>query len=570
MQLGIKERYCSNCFQPLSGFGGALNMNSCTLHELLNAKEGENIEFKENKNHFDFEELVQYACAIANCGGGRVVFGITNQRPRQVVGTTAVPQPERTRRGLIDRLGLNIDFQLFEEESKQVVVFVIPSRPVGMPIQDRGKDKGVIWWRDADSLIPMPPDVMRSIFAESGHDFSSDVCHDATLADLDEVAINVFREKWAQKNKKPEYAISPLEQLLLDAEAVTSTGGVTYAALALFGKHAAMGRLLAQCEVVFEYRATEAAGPAQQRVEFRHGFFAWFNELWRLINLRNDIQHYQNGLFVWDVPTFDERAVREAIMNAICHRNYQLSGSVFVIQYPRKLIVTSPGGFPPGITTENILTRQSPRNRRIAELLARCGLVERAGQGLNLMFELSIRQAKKPPKFLGTDNFQVRLTLEGLVEHPALLAMMERIGQETLQAFATEDFLTVDAVHRGHTIQEALRGRLQRLIELGVIERAGKGKYILRRRFYAETGEKGVYTRKRGLDRETNKALLLKHLHVHIQEGSRLGELCQVLPGSSAAQVKSLLRDMKKAGKVQVVGHTNAARWFPAALGLDT
>jgi ATP-dependent DNA helicase RecG len=262
------------------------------------------------------------------------------------------------------------------------------------------------------------------------------------------------------------------------------------------------------------------------------------------------------------VPTFDERTVREAIMNAVCHRNYQLGGSVFVTQYPRKLIVDSPGGFPPGITPENILTRQSPRNRRIAELLARCGLVERAGQGLNLMFELSIRQAKKPPNFLGTDDFQVRLTLEGLVEDPALLATMERIGQETLQTFGTEDFLAVDAVHRGHPIPEALRGRLPRLIELGVIERAGKGEYILSRRFYAETGGKGVYTRKRGLDRETNKALLLKHLHDNRQEGSRLRELCQVLPGLSATQVKSLLRGMRRVGKVHVVGHTNAARWF--------
>jgi ATP-dependent DNA helicase RecG len=533
-----------------------------TLHELLNAKEGEHIEFKKRQHRFDFEELVEYACAIANWGGGLVVYGITDKRPRQVVGTTAFPQPERTRRGLMDRLGLNIDFQLFEEAGKQVVVFVIPSRPVGVPIQDRGKDKGTFWWREGDSLVPMPAHVLRDIFAEAGHDFSGDVCQGATLADLDEAAINVFREKWAQKSGKPEYRSRSGEQLLLDAEAVTSTGGVTYAALVLFGKREALGRLLAQGEVVFEYRTTEAAGPAQQRVEFRQGFFTWYDELWELVSRRNDLQHYQSGLFVWDVPTFDERAVREAILNAVCHRDYQLGGSVFVTQYPQKLVVDSPGGFPLGITPENILTRQAPRNRRIAELLARCGLVERAGQGMNLMFELSIRQAKKTPGFTGTDRFHVRLTLGGLVEDPALLAMMERIGQETLQTFGTEDFLTVEAVRRGHSLPEALRGRTPRLIELGVIERAGKGKYILSRRFYVETGKKGVYTRKQGLDRETNKALLLKHLNDNQQEGSRLGELCQVLPGLSAAQVKSLLRDMKQDGTAYVVGHTNAARWF--------
>ena len=48
-----------------------------TIAELLNAKEGENVEFKEAKNSFEFNTLVKYACAVYNHGGGRVVFGIT-------------------------------------------------------------------------------------------------------------------------------------------------------------------------------------------------------------------------------------------------------------------------------------------------------------------------------------------------------------------------------------------------------------------------------------------------------------------------------------------------------------
>ncbi len=54
---------------------------------------------------------------------------------------------------------------------------------------------------------------------------------------------------------------------------------------------------------------------------------------WELINLRNDRQHYQEGLFVYDIPTFNERVVREVVLNAASHRNHQLSGSVFIQQY---------------------------------------------------------------------------------------------------------------------------------------------------------------------------------------------------------------------------------------------
>lgn len=89
-------------------------------------------------------------------------------------------------------------------------------------------------------------------------------------------------------------------------------------------------------------------------------------------------------------------------------------------------------GPPPGITPENVLDRQWPRNRRIADIFSKCGLVERADQGMNLMFEQSVRQAKALPDFRGTDDMHVRVTLEGMVQDKNLLVMMEKIGRETL------------------------------------------------------------------------------------------------------------------------------------------
>lgn len=73
--------------------------------------------------------------------------------------------------------------------------------------------------------------------------------------------------------------------------------------------------------------------------------------------------------------------IREAILNAVSHRDYRHAGSVFIKQYPTKIELVSPGGFPSGITPENIFWKQHPRNRRIAEVFARCGMVERSGQG---------------------------------------------------------------------------------------------------------------------------------------------------------------------------------------------
>lgn len=370
-----------------------------TVEELLEAKEGENIQFKEAKNRFDFGEAAKCCCALANDGGGKLVFGITDKRPRSVVGSAAFDQPERTRMGLIDKLKVNVDFQLFNHNGKRVLVFDVKRRPVGLPVQC----EGVAWIYEGDTLKPMPEDMRRRIYEEIGIDFSGTVCAGVAVDDLDETAIENFRANWIEKSGKKQLATLSKEQLLHDCGAITDDG-VTYAALILFGKKAALAKYLPQAEIVFEYRSSEVSGPANQREEFRIGFFACYDRIWELVNLRNDKQHYQEGFFVFDISTFNERVVREAILNAVSHRNYQLSGNVFVRQYRDRLVVESPGGFPLGISLDNILDRQAPRNRRIAEMLSLCGMVERSGQGMNLMYELSVQEAKPLPDFTGTDD----------------------------------------------------------------------------------------------------------------------------------------------------------------------
>ena len=529
-----------------------------TIEEMLEAPENEQLEFKEAQNAYEFDELVKYACAISNCGGGKFVLGVSDQRPRRVVGSGAFAQPERTCNGLEGKLKIRISFQSVQYDGKRVLIFEISKRPTGMPVEA----DGIAWWRHGDSLVPMPPDVRRAIYAEGGHDFSSDVCPGATVADLDEAAIEDFRSRWFRKTGLDRLTSFTQEQLLRDCEAITDEG-VTYAALVLFGKHASLGRFLAQSETVFEYRSSDASGPAQQREEFRVGFFAYYDRMWELVNLRNNKQSYQDGLFVFDIPTFNERVMREALLNAVSHRNYQLAGSVFVRQFPNRVVIDSPGGFPVDITLDNILDNQSPRNRRIAEILGRCGAVERSGQGMNLMYELSIKEAKALPSFTGTDAHRVRVTLEGLVLDTKMLMLLERIGNERLKTFLTEDFMAVNALFHGYPLNEQIQSRLSRLKEMGIVEQASRGKFILARAFYDAVGKPGVHTRIRGLDRETNKALILKHIQSNGVKGTPFKEFFQVLPSHSRGQIQTLLRELKKSDCIVVTGKTSAARLFP-------
>ena len=148
-----------------------------SVEELLEAKEGEHVQFKEAKNRFDFGEAARCCCALANDGGGKLVFGISDKRPRSVVGSRAFEQPERTRMGLIDKLKINVDFQLFTYEEKRVLVFDVKSRPIGLPVLY----EGVAWIYDGDTLCPMPEDMRRRIYDEIGTDFSGKICEGATF-----------------------------------------------------------------------------------------------------------------------------------------------------------------------------------------------------------------------------------------------------------------------------------------------------------------------------------------------------------------------------------------------------
>lgn len=531
------------------------------LCELMESREHEHLEFKEAKQNIDFDSLADYCVALANECGGQLILGITPKHPRSILGSQAVANVQQTKHGIYERLHLRVELEeLRTPDGHRVVVVRVPSRPLGTPLHHKGR----YLMRAGGSLVAMTADMLQRILEETKPDFSAETCTQATLSDLAPEGIARSRKLWTQKSGNSALQRLSDEQLLSDAELLVDSQ-ITYAALALLGTERATGRHLGQAEVIWEYRSRDAAIPHDARESYRRGFFLFYEDLMERIGAHNDLQHYQDGLFMWDIPTFNDRVVREALLNAVTHRDYRLQDSVIVRHSPRIMNVISPGGFPPGVSAENILDKCVPRNRRIAATFEKCGFVERGGQGADLMFTACIRESKPRPDYSRSDEFQVWLTLRGEIQNPQFLSFLERIGQEQLQSFSTEDFLLLDAVHREEPVPEKLRPRLGRLLEQGIIEREGRGRgtrYLLSRRFYTFVGQPGTYTRRRGLDRETNKQLLLRHIRDNKERGYRLRELRQVLPHLSSGQVQVLLRELRDKGLVHGVGRTSAGRWY--------
>jgi predicted HTH transcriptional regulator len=155
----------------------------------------------------------------------------------------------------------------------------------------------------------------KAVYGNDSRQYSAETHPNAVMSDLNPALIDQFRAMWLRKSGKGALSgLSPQE--LLEDAGLTQDGKLTVAALTFMGTRTAMRRYLAQAEVIFEYRSNEASLAFQQRIEYCEGFLGILDSLWTTLNLRNETLHYREGLFVGDIPAFNESVVREAILNA--------------------------------------------------------------------------------------------------------------------------------------------------------------------------------------------------------------------------------------------------------------
>ena len=417
-------------------------MNKFTIQQLQQMRESEDrVEFKAGEggnvsydgrgktNPKDRRRcILGYVIALCNEGGGRLVIGMHDNYPHRVTGT-------RQAQDAIGQLESDIYrdttirpeiYELYDEENRRVLVIEVPSRPIGKVF----KFEDVPLMRVGEELKPMSDAMYLKILQESEPDFSEKICEGLSLEDLDEEAIRVMKKKYADRWEKPEFNNIPTNQVLKDFMLMDNDGHLNYAALILLAKSEVIYRYLPCDNVVVEYRLYHHMIEYTARAEFREPLFLLVDHVWDYINqpASNPLQHYRDKFARYALPAFNEDVVREAVLNAICHRVMFIQSDIVIKQYPDMLVITNAGGFPVGVDTDNILSVNSmPRSRRISEVLQKTGHVEKSGQGIDRMFAISISEGKPIPDYSLTDEWQVCLRLHGTIQDPALLLLIHDI-----------------------------------------------------------------------------------------------------------------------------------------------
>ncbi len=130
---------------------------------------------------------------------------------------------------------------------------------------------------------------------------------------------------------------------------------------------------------------------------------------------------FPQGLFRNKIRHYDERLVRELLINAIAHKSYTISGDIFIKVYQDRLEIKNPGGLPLGITKDNILHVTSRRNPHLIRILHDLKLMEGEGTGYNLIYEISSRDAKAFPTLISEYDSTTVIQYSKILDEEAIL-----------------------------------------------------------------------------------------------------------------------------------------------------
>lgn len=526
------------------------------LLRLIGEGEGQRLEFKRGVP--SVKDLALAVVCFANAEGGNILLGVDEQG--EISGCEEYDIPELVS-GIYRSTVPSITVEIEEIETPEGTILVV-SVPRSLFVHST--TGGEYKKRVGKECLPMPPHEITAQQAARGTlDYSTLIVSGANHPD--DVDLQAFRRLRSEiEYRNPAMASQSDVDLLknLGLLVLQDDGeGLTIAALLLVGKKESTRTFLPQGEVLYLRQTTVT------EISYREALYLplpkLLDRLEELIDAANEIHSIQFGLVRIDIPDFSKRAYREAILNAISHRNYALPGGITIRHFRNRIEVSSPGGLPEGVSTSNILRRVVPRNRLLADVLQRIGYVERAGIGVDLMFKEQLRLGKEPPEF-DVDPTNVRLILynasfderfvtfvEGAIRQGVRLELDELIILNYLRKHYELDRGIAATIlqRREREASEILSSMSRRRL----LQRRGIKKATVYRLSDKVTEELGPIRDERLIEAARYEEIVLRFVR---EQGSITNRDCRDLCGLSRAQAWRLLTQMVKGGTLIPKGET--------------
>lgn len=548
-----------------------------TLRNLIAAGETLNVEFKgEERSPLNDRDLVEAVVCLTNRIGGEpawLLIGVedngrvTGARPRH--GETTDIHKLAALIAARTRPALAVQVEEVPLDGKAVLVIEAPPQQHPMGTSDGVFLRRALGGDGRPACLPMDSYAMQSLQADRGQlDPSAQIVAAVRWEDLDPLEFERFRRSIRERRGRSDESLLDLPDLELAkalgvVEANGIVRGVRLAALLLFGKEDALRRFLPGHETAFQ---------ALRGLDVEvNDFFRWpllrvMEEIEARIRARNREQELMVGLLRVGVPDYPERALREAVANALIHRDYQRLGAVHFQWQIDHIEITSPGGFPEGVRLDNLLiTAPRPRNPLLADAFKRAGIVERTARGIDTIFYDQLRNGRPAPSYARSNEATVSVVIPGgaanldfvrlLVteaQHGRDLALNELLILNTL--WQARSLTTDDAARLVQKPESQTRAALHRLVEAGLVEERGQKKgrtWHLSAATYRLLGDKAGYVRSRGFEPLQQEQMVLQYVEKHGRITRReVAELCRI----TGPQAYRLLDRLAQQGLVEREG----------------
>jgi len=533
------------------------------------------VEFKSDHKKLGDRDLIEAIACLANTDGGELWLGVEDN------GTPTGLHPDhRVLTGLVGLVAartspsLAIQIELVTIEGVEVARIQVPqakgevATSNGVYLRRRLKPDGT------PECVPMLPHDRTSRASTFGlADISALPVAGSTLQDFDPLERDRLRQ--CIQSYGGDRILLELDHEALDgalgltARQPDGSRIPTLTGLLLIGREPSLRDLVPTHEFTFQVMAQEAV----RFNEFRR--FPLLKALdWLETNFRpyNPEAELQIGLFRVPIPKVDMSAFREAIANALIHRDYNQLGAVHVRLEDEALVISNSGGLVDGVTLANLLTTEPrPRNPRLADGMKRIGIVERSGRGIDSIYRGLLRFGRPAPNYSRTDSNSVVLSLstdEADLEFLKLVVAEENRQQLSLPIDSLIALATLREAKRlsaeelaKYTQRDTLQARktLELLNEAGLVQAHGITRsrtYTLAPTIYQATGHKAEYTRQIGFSPLQNEQLVLNYVAQHGQiKRAEVMNLCRL----SKDQASKLLQKLRDKGLLINHGTRRAA-----------
>ena len=388
-------------------------MNLSEFLEIIRSGESDRVEFKREAR--DISTIGRSICAFANSTGGIVAIGISEDG--SIVGEAGIPERvrERVTRLLHTGLSTSVSARCGSLETPGGWVHWIKvARQRGFePMRHRGR----YWVRRGRSTVEPSPSELQELFNAFGIVMTEEQVIPA--AEDHHIDLGVFTAHFRAMGLEPEQGSQPsMTDDLRNRGVIAKLDGTlrpTLYGMLVFGKHpqqyAQMGNFVVRCSAYYgKHRGTEVISTSESRGRLDEQVLRsldWVRTLGR--------GERYDGVRRTDIPLVPRRALREALVNAVVHRDYSIVGSAVMLDVLRdRVLITSPGSLPSRMTVDSVRAGGRPRSRNelMVNAMVVARLMERRGRGWLLMKEDMARHNRPEPEIENQrDGRTVQVTL---------------------------------------------------------------------------------------------------------------------------------------------------------------